>query len=207
MRRMWSRLEGWRAAPALVALAALLIARAPEAQARPKKPYWMVSFVGGVLAPVGETADEREIGLGVGLRVGYTTRSGVGIAVSGQYSPLPVIEPAAMDGAAADDVTDNHFVAASVVPRFTLGRGTLRLTLGAGGGGIMEQTRSRPAGDASAPTSAVTVFAPSAVGELGLETHFWDSGGLVISGSYVRSFGEREAEVAAILGGLVFTFR
>jgi hypothetical protein len=192
-------------APALAVCAALMCV-APDAEARPKKPYWMISFVGGVLAPVGDTADEREIGLGVGLRVGYTTRSGIGIALSAQYSPLPVVEPA-MEGAAVDDVTDNHFIAASLVPRFTLGRGTLRLTLGAGGGGIMEQTRSRPADDAEAATNAVTVFAPSAVGEVGIETHFWDSGGLVVGGSYLRSFGERESEVAAILGGLVFTFR
>lgn len=204
---MWSRLQARRAAPALAVCAALMCAAAPDAEARPKKPYWMISFVGGVLAPIRDTADEREIGLGVGLRVGYTTRSGVGIALSAQYSPLPVVEPAAMEGGAVDDVTDNHFIAASLVPRFTLGRGTLRLTLGAGGGGIMEQTRSRPADDAEAPTSAVTVFAPSAVGEVGIETHFWDSGGLVVSGSYLRSFGERESEVAAILGGLVFTFR
>ena len=201
---MWSR--GRRAAAALAVLTAALSLRAPQAEARPKKAYWMVSFVGGVLTPLGETADERELGLGVGLRVGYTARIGLGLALVAQYSPLPVVE-ATGDGAPADVVTENHFATAAILPRYTLGRGTVRLTLGAGGGGIMEQTRSRPAEDETGPSNAVSVFAPAALGEVGFETHFWGSGGLVVTGSYLRSFGERESEVGALLGGLVFTFR
>jgi hypothetical protein len=205
MRRMWSR--AWRAAVALAALAAGLTALVPDADARPRKPYWMVSFLGGVLAPVRDTADEREIGLGVGVRVGYTTRVGLGLALSLEYSPLPVVEDEDGDGAASSVVTENHFVAGALVPRYTLGRDTFRLTIGAGGGGIMEQTRSRPADEDGGPADTVSVFAPAAIGEVGIETHLWGSGGLLVTGSYLRSFGERESEVAALLGGLVFTFR
>lgn len=199
---MW--LSGRRAA-ALAALAALAVVLNRPADARPRKAYWMVSFLGGALAPLRDTADQREIGLGVGLRVGYTSKLGLGIALSAQYSPLPVVEQEPEDGGEADVVTENHFVAANLVPRFTLGRGAVRLTLGAGGGGILEQTRSRPGGEDKANT--VSVFAASAVGEVGLETYLWDSGGLVLSGSYLRSFGDREAEIASLLGGLIFTFR
>ena len=195
-----------RAAAVTVALAAALAVCPADAAAKAKKPYWMVSFVGGALVPVGDTASERDVGLGVGLRVGYTTKIGLGLALEAEYSPLPVAEPAAEDGAVADVVTDNHFAAAALMPRFTLGRELLRLTLGAGGGGIMEQTRSRPAGEGG-ETRADTVFAPAAIGELGIELHFWGSGGLAVSGSYLRSFGDREAEIGALLGGLIFTFR
>jgi hypothetical protein len=202
MRGMW--LSGRRAA-ALAALAALAVVLTGPADARPRKAYWMVSFLGGALAPLRDTADQREIGLGVGLRVGYTSKLGLGVALSAQYSPLPVVEQKPADGGEADVVTENHFVAANLVPRFTLGRGAVRLTLGAGGGGILEQTRSRPAGEDKANT--VSVFAASAVGEVGIETYLWESGGLVLSGSYLRSFGDREAEIASLLGGLIFTFR
>jgi hypothetical protein len=199
-----------RVAAVTAALAAALALCPADAAARSKKPYWMVSFVGGALVPVGDTASERDVGLGVGLRVGYTTRIGLGVTLEAEYSPLPVAGSAgqtgADSGAAADVVTDNHFAAAALVPRFTLGRDLLRLTLGAGGGGIMEQTRSHPAGDSGA-TRADTVFAPAAIGELGIELHFWGSGGVVVSGSYLRSFGDRESEIGAVLGGLIFTFR
>jgi hypothetical protein len=205
MRGMWSPVR--RAAAALAVLAGVLCLAPVDAQAKAKKPYWLVSFVGGVMVPVGETADQREPGLGVGLRVGYTTKVGLGLALVAQYSPLPVADaPADGEGESAD-VAENHFVTAALVPRFTLGRDVFRLTLGAGGGGIMEQTRSRPAGDEDAATQTESVFAPAAVGEVGIETHFWGSGGLVVTGSYLRSFGDREAEVGALLGGLVFTFR
>jgi hypothetical protein len=201
---MWSGPR--RTAAAVAALAAIVSLCPAGAEAKAKKPYWLVSFVGGVLVPVGETADQREVGLGVGLRVGYTTKIGLGLALVAQYSPLPVSDPP--DGAApAADVTENHFVTAALVPRFTLGRDVLRLTLGAGGGGIMEQTRSRPADDPNGQTLVDSVFAPAAIGEVGIETHFWGSGGIVVTGSYLRSFGDREAEVGSLLGGLIFTFR
>jgi len=202
---MWSGLR--RAAAALAAVAAASSVCPSGAEAKAKKPYWLVSFVGGVLVPVGETADEREVGLGVGLRVGYTTKIGLGLALVAQYSPLPVSDPPAGDAAPAPDVTENHFVTAALVPRFTLGREVFRLTLGAGGGGIMEQTRSRAAEDEAGATLVDSVFAPAAVGEVGIETHFWGSGGIVVTGSYLRSFGDREAEVGSLLGGLIFTFR
>jgi hypothetical protein len=205
MRRMW--LQGRLAAAcAAVVLAGSLIGSA-DAQARPRKAYWMASFLGGVMAPLGQTSDERELGLGVGLRVGYTSKLGLGVALSAIYSPLPVVEQEPEAGGQADIVTENHFIAANLVPRFTLGRGAVRLSVGAGGGGILEQTRSRPAGEDASATSTVSVFAPSAVGEVGLETYLWESGGLVVSGSYLRSFGERDSQVAALLGGLIFNFR
>jgi hypothetical protein len=206
MRAMSFRARRVAAAMAALAVLAGVMLRASDAQARPRKAYWLVSFLGGVLTPLGKTADQRELGLGVGLRVGYTARIGLGVALSAQYSPLPVADPDPADGE-ADVVTENHFVAATLVPRFTLGRGALRLSIGAGGGGIMERTSSRPAGDEGASANAVSVFAAAAAGEVGIETYLWESGGLVLSGSYLRSFGERESEVAALLAGLVFTFR
>jgi hypothetical protein len=205
MRGMWSPV---RRAIAAAALLAALIALGPaEAHAKAKKPYWLVSFVGGAMVPVGETADERQPGLGVGLRVGYTTKIGLGLSLMAQYSPLPVADPPADGGGEVPDVVENHFVSAALVPRFTLGRDVFRLTLGAGGGGIMEQTRSRPTDQEGGATQTESVFAPAAIGEVGIETHFWGSGGLLVTGSYLRSFGDREAEVGAVLGGLIFTFR
>ena len=201
---MWSGPR--RTAAAVAALAAIVSLYPAGAEAKAKKPYWLVSFVGGVLVPVRETADQREVGLGVGLRVGYTAKIGLGLALVAQYSPLPVSDPPG-GAAPAADVTENHFVTAALVPRFTLGRDVFRLTLGAGGGGIMEQTRSRPADDQNGQTLVDSVFAPAAIGEVGIETHFWGSGGIVVTGSYLRSFGDREAEVGSLLGGLIFTFR
>ena len=206
---MKTRAHGaWLPAAVLAAVAAL-VARSPEADARPRKAYWMVSFLGGALLPVRETADQRELGLGVGLKVGFTGKIGLGVALSAQYSPLPVADPADGDEA-ADDVVENHFVSGALVPRFTLGRGALRLTLGAGGGFMMERTTSRAAaadGEEAGERSTASVLAATGVGEVGLETYLWDSGGLVVTGSYLRAFGDSESEIASVLGGLVFTFR
>ncbi|HYU16433.1 MAG TPA: hypothetical protein VEL05_10185 [Candidatus Acidoferrum sp.] len=198
-----------RAAVAVAALAASAMLRAPDAQAKSRKAYWVVSLLGGVMVPLRDTADEREVGLGVGMRVGFTSKIGLGLTMTAQYSPLPVAEPTPANGLADDDapVIENHFVAAGLVPRFTLGRGSVRLSIGAGGGGIMEQTRTRPAGEPASATAKETVFAGAALGELGVETYLWESGGLVVTGSYLRSFGDREAEVGSLLGGLIFTFR
>jgi hypothetical protein len=203
MRGMLSPVR--RAIAAAAVLAAVALAPA-DVQAKAKKPYWLVSFVGGVMVPVAETADERKPGLGVGLRVGYTTKVGLGLSLVAQYSPLPVADAPDTGDEPAADVVENHFVSAALVPRFTLGRDVFRLTLGAGGGGIMEQSRSRPT-DEDGATQTDSVFAPAAIGEVGIETHFWGSGGLLVTGSYLRSFGDREAEVGALLGGLIFTFR
>ena len=200
--------RAWLTAAVVVALAALF-ARPPAAEARPRKAYWLVSFLGGALVPVRETADQRDLGLGVGLKVGFTSKFGLGIALSAQYSPLPVADPAEGEEA-ADDVVENHFVSGALTPRFTIGRGALRLTLAAGGGLMMERTTSRPAavdGQEAGARSTASNLAPTGVGELGVETYLWDSGGLVVSGSYLRAFGDSEAEIASVLGGLVFTFR
>jgi hypothetical protein len=207
MRAMRSRARHarWLAA-ALAAAVIAAVAGAPPAEARPRKSYALIQFLGGALMPVRDTADERKLGLGVGVRVGYTSKLGIGIALSAQYSPMPVVEPKVADGEEpAVDVIENHLVSAAVVPRFTLGRGAVRLTVGAGGGGLVERTTSREAADG--PRSTSSAFAAAAVGELGLETYLWDSGGLVVTGGYLRSFGDREAEIASVLGGLVFTFR
>jgi hypothetical protein len=204
MRGMLSPVR--RAIAATAVLAGVLALAPADAQAKAKKPYWLVSFVGGAMVPVGETADQREPGLAVGLRVGYTTKVGLGLSLVAQYSPLPVADAPDTGDEPAADVVENHFVAAALVPRFTLGRDVFRLTLGAGGGGIMEQSRSRPT-DEEGATQTESVFAPAAIGEVGIETHFWGSGGLLVTGSYLRSFGDREAEVGALLGGLIFTFR
>jgi len=179
----------------------------PErAWARPRKSHWMVSFLGGAVSPLGDTADVRDLGLAVGLRAGYTSKLGLGLAVSALYSPLSV-DDSSSESSGNREVTDNHFVAAALVPRFTLGRDVVRLSIGAGGGGIMEQTRTKVEIDGVTATEVDSVFAPSAVGEIGLETYLWDSGGLVVTGSYLRSFGDRELEIGAVLGGLIFTFR
>lgn len=194
---------------AAAAVAVALFARPPQAEARPRKAYWLVSFLGGALVPLRETADQRDLGLGVGLKVGVTSKFGLGVAISAQYSPLPVADPAEGDEA-ADDVVENHFLSGALVPRFTFGRGALRLTVGAGGGLMMERTTSRaaaPTGEAEGERSTDSVLAPTGVGELGVETYLWDSGGLVVTGSYLRSFGDTESEIASVLGGLIFTFR
>lgn len=198
---MWQRAQ--RTALVAAALTAAVTLASPDAAARPRRAYWMVSFLGGALVPVAETAERRDLGLGVGLRVGFTSKIGLGLALSLDYSPLPVAEVKGAD----DVVSENHFVAGAIMPRFTLGRGAVRLSLGAGGGAIMEQTRSRPAEDPMAAQETATVFSTAAQGEVGVETYLWESGGLTFNGSYLRSFGERDSQVAAVLGGLIFTFR
>ena len=204
----WSdgRVRRWvtPSAAAVALLAALLVGPRPAHAAR-HHGYWLVSFIGGLMAPLRTTADRRASGLAVGARMGYTGASGLGLTLAVDYSPLPVVD-ASLD--AGRTAIDNQMVAVAIAPRFTLGRGTYRLWLSGGGGALVERTTTGalpdpPGGDHQTDTT----LAPAALGELGLETHFFDGGGLVVTGSYMRSFGKSRAELAAVLGGLVFTFR
>src|SRR5678815_3245622 len=51
--------------------------------------YWHVSFLGGVVKPLGDNADNHDLGLLAGGRIGWSHRVGLGLAISGFYSPLP----------------------------------------------------------------------------------------------------------------------
>lgn len=191
-----------------VAAAAMLwsmvVMSRPAHAARPHG-YWHVSFIGGLIAPLGTTADRRESGLAVGARMGYTGANGLGLSLAVDYSPLPVVDASLDPGRTA---IDNQLVAVAIAPRFTLGHGTYRLWLSGGGGALVERTTTGlspdpPGGDHQTSST----LAPAALGEMGIETHFFDGGGLVLTGSYLRSFGKSRAQLAAVLGGLVFTFR
>jgi hypothetical protein len=93
-----------------------------------------------------------------------------------------------------DPSGDNHVVHAAVAPRFTLGKETLRLFIGAGGGVLFE-------------AAAATRTAAAALAQAGLELHILGGAGLTLGGSYVQSFAkENKARLASAQAGFVMTF-
>lgn len=166
------------------------------------KPYWSVSFLGGLLTPRKEMRTWYDQTLVFGGRFGWTSRSGLGIDLTADYSPLP-----------RDDVPElvafeTHFALATAAPRFTLRWKKLRFWVGAGGGIAVERT-TELLRDAKVATN--TDWATAAVASAGVELHLVDSGGLVVAGSYARLFRDLgieglELEFANLTGGLVFVF-
>jgi len=166
------------------------------------KPYWSVSFLGGLLTPRKEMRATHDQSLLAGARFGWTSRSGLGIELAADYSPLP-----------RDDVPElaafeTHFAVATAAPRFTLRWKKLRLWVGAGGGIAVERTTEFMR-DAKVGTS--TDWSPAAIGAAGIELHLVSSGGLTVVGSYARLFRalgipDVKYEFANLTGGLVFVF-
>ena len=173
---------------ASAALAEATTADLDELEQKPSG-YWALTFSGGAAFPLDDYADTHDEALAAGVVVAYTGTSGLGIGIHAGYSPLPVLDEA-VDG----ESTDNHVVHAALAPRFTLGKQTLRLFVGAGGGVLFEQAAARRT-------------AAAALAQAGLELHILGSGGLTVGGSYVRTFAKSaEAQLATAHAGFVMTF-
>ena len=155
------------------------------------KGYWHTSFGGGVMVPIGNMSEAFSAGLAANLRIGYTSKFGLGLAIGAGYSPLPrkqtTIAP------------ESHLVLLTALPRFTIGRDLFRMWVGAGGGVVLQRTDQA--------MGTVSATEPVATGEAGLEMHLFSSGGISILGSYSKSFGrDVDASLFSFSGGLVFTF-
>lgn len=153
--------------------------------------YWALSFHGGAAFPLKAYAETHDQALGASAALSYTGTSGLGVGVHAGYSPLPVSDESTDPD--FDTSQDNHVVHAALAPRFTLGRNTLRLFVGAGGGVLFEQ-------------AAVTRTAAAALAQAGLELHILGAGGLTVGGSYVRALANATAQLATAHAGFVMTF-
>src|SRR5690606_22295649 len=116
----------------------------------PESGYWSITLSGGGACPLADYGDHPEQALRSQAAIAYTARFGLGVAALPGYSPLPVI-----DEEAPDAIRDNHVAHAALAPRFTLGKRTLRLFVGAGGGVYFEQ-------------AAATKMAAAALAQAGL---------------------------------------
>lgn len=154
----------------------------------PASGYWSLTLSGGAAFPLADYAEDHEQALGAQAAIAYTARFGLGVAALAGYSPLPVI-----DEEATGEIRDNHVAHAALAPRFTLGKRTLRLFVGAGGGVYFEQ-------------AAATKTAAAALAQAGLELHILGAGGLTVGASYLRSFADAAAQLASAHAGLVLTF-
>lgn len=186
----------------LVCAALLLVVPASaHAEKRARAGGYGTSFAGGVLIPLRDMTKTHQQGLAGGLRMGYTGRSGFGMDLVAEYSPLP----RRMD----DDSTgsfETHFATAALMPRFTLGKGWLRLWLG-GGGGMAFQYEREFAADGATVLDTSTSFAPAVMGATGVELHILSGVGLTATGSYTKTLGDLTYEFVTVTGGLLLTFR
>jgi hypothetical protein len=178
-----------------LACAVLLVALPAPARAetRSRAGGYGIGFLGGMLLPLGATGDTHPRALAAGLRMGYTGRSGLGVDMAVEYSPLP------LHADAAAGVTETHFATVGLMPRFTLGN-RLRVWAGAGGGLALQY-------DTLSDGSTDILYEPAGMGAAGLELHLLTGVGLVAMGSYTRTFGELGYQYVTATGGLLLTFR
>lgn len=165
-------------------------------EAHAKRGYWFAGFAGELLLPDADTEERYRRAIGAELRVGRTGRSGLGIAAIAGYSPLPRADTGGLP-------SENHFVTLGALPRFTLGSGSVRAWLGAGGGLLLEHITLRPEDGSSL---SGTSFDVAAMGEAALELHVFDSAGLSFNAGYRRALGSFETSLLSVGGSLVFTF-
>ncbi len=193
--------------PALL-LASILLqvspAHAEEEKADRPTSYWHVSFLGGLLKPLAETADTHDYGLVAGGRIGWSHRSGLGLSVGGYYSPLP-----RQDSIDPLETFESHFVVLTGGPQLSLVWSKLRVWV-AGGGGMAYERSKRFYRNVADETRSEQGMAASA--SAGLELHFISSGGLVVAGNYVRTFrtlafSTERYQLGDVSAGLVFLFR
>jgi hypothetical protein len=152
--------------------------------ARADEPQpWSLAFVGGGMFPQGEMSAATRPGLDVGTRVGWSSKSGIGLQLGLAFAPLR--QRVATEA-------DSQLFAGTLGPRFTLGRDVLRVWIAGAGGLVLER--------ASAVSSAFTVN-----GLGGLDLHVFGNGGFTFSGEYVRSVSTGAYQYLAVTGGLIFT--
>jgi hypothetical protein len=178
----------------LLAVAVLLAASPALARAESEQRAggYGIGFLGGVLMPLRAMDETHQQGLAAGLRMGYTGRSGLGLDMALEYSPLPQ--------RMSDGIAETHFATAGLMPRFTLGKRRLRVWLGAGGGAALQY-------DTLSDGSTQMRYEPAGMGALGVELHVLTGIGLMALGSYTHTFGELNYEYLTATGGLVLTFR
>lgn len=172
-----------------------------HAERRARVGGYGTSFVGGVLIPLRDMSDSHQQGLAGGLRMGYTGRSGLGMDMAFEYSPL-----LRRTEEGSTESFETHFGTAALVPRFTIGKGWLRLWLGAGGGVALEYERQLAA-DGVSVLDTTTRFAPAGMGAAGIELHLLSGVGLTAMGGYTRTLGDFTYEFVTVTGGLLLTFR
>jgi hypothetical protein len=158
---------------------------------------WSLMLGGGALAPVGEMREGYQDGLIAGLRIGVRSRLGLGVQLAADYSPLP-------RRSQADETIDTAYGTLALVPTWTIGRGVVRLQLGAGGGLAIEHAAITSSDGAPAMTDDVLTAA--ALAQVGLELHVTRGGGLVLLGGATRTFGDLEYQYAWGIGGLTLEF-
>lgn len=189
---------------ALLALAAPAAAEDDSANVKGVS-FWSVTFLGGVLSPQGPMADTHKAALLTGARVSWTHKSGFGIVVHGEYSPLP----RRLGALAPLETYETHFGVATIGPRFVLGRGFARLWASGGGGVSYEHTTRKYRDDMGRPVEETNDdVAPVVVATTGLELHFMKSGGVLVAGTYTKTYKRAvPRKYVALVGGLVFVFK
>lgn len=172
----------------------------PDEAKKDPPSYWSTVFQGGMLTPLGKMTDVHQASLAGGGRIGWTSRHGLGVDLAAEYSPL------SRKHDLGGEYYETHFVTASLMPRFTLGKKYLRMWVAAGGGLAYERQTLTDGMDATALGATTNRYAPAGVGAAGLEFHFLAGVGLAVIGSYTRTYGDFEYEILNVTGGLAFTF-
>jgi hypothetical protein len=160
------------------------------AAAEPEKDpgaRWSLLLGGGALAPVGEMRDTYQDALIAGMRFGVRARVGIGVQLAVDYSPLPRRESEPDEG-------DTSYGTVALVPAWTFGRKTVRLQLGVGGGVALEHSAD------------VDAYAPAALGQVGLEFHVTQGGGIVLLAGATKTFGDLEYQYGWGMAALAFEF-
>ncbi len=194
-------------ATAIAAVLALGTTSASAEDAKKKKPtsYWSVMFLGGVLSPQGKMADTHKAALSTGLRISWTHKSGLGLAVHGEYSPLP----RRLGSLAPLETYESHFGVATIGPRFIFGKGFARIWASGGGGVSFEHSTRKFRDDMGRPDEETSdEVVPVGVAATGIELHVMKSGGIILAGTYTKTFkSDVPRKYYALIGGLVFTFK
>lgn len=160
--------------------------------------YWSMQFRGGVMLPVRGMEDRFQSGIAGAVQFGWISKIGLGFDINGEYTPLPRKDVPDLEN------YETHFMAATFMPKFVIGKnGVVRLWVAGGGGMAAERTKATYR---DMPTETTTDFVPVFGGAAALELHLISSGGLVVGASYLVTGGDVNYKFVNATGGLVFTF-
>jgi hypothetical protein len=160
--------------------------------------YWSMQFRGGVMLPIRGMEDTFQSGIAGGVQFGWVSKIGLGFDINGEYTPLPRKDVPDLEN------FETHFVAATFMPKFVVGKtGTVRIWVAGGGGMAAERTKATYRDQ---PTETMTEFVPIFGAAAALELHLISSGGLVVGASYLVTGGDVNYKFVNATGGLVFTF-
>ena len=191
----------------LITIITVLAVAATSAHAEDKKSkrssYWQISFLGGLLTPRVAMGDTFKPSLVAGGRFGWTSKMGLGVDVTANYSPLPRKDVPELT------TFETHFGVTTLAPRFTLPWKALRFWVTGGGGIAVERTRRLYRDQ---PEELTTKYAPAASAGGGIDLHLLSSGGLTIAANYTKVYkylGETglHYKYYNLTGGLAFVFR